>query len=192
MLPVLLPQISCFPLLLPSPPAMTAIVPLSKRPYDWLFLAYFALHLPISILVDLQIIFPRSWFPAVLRSTLDDWVRDADDVLTGTRPVFFQAFVWVELVFHIPYFCFALYAFAKGRNWIRDVSIIYATAVLLSMVAVIPESWDRSKAPLQTKLMLQSVLAIWCVLPLLLLQRVWSRNVFDYPVATGVAGKKKQ
>ena len=169
---------------------MTTVVPLSKRPYDWLFLAYFALHLPISILVDLQIIFPRQYFPLFLRTSLDDWVRDADDVLTGTRPVFFQAFVWVELFFHIPYFCAAIYAFVRGKNWIRDVSIVYATAVLVSMVAVMPEAWDRSKAPLQTKLMLQSVLVIWCILPTLLMQRVWNPNVFNYPIAG--AGKKKQ
>lgn len=171
---------------------MSAIVPLSRRPYDFLFLAYFMLHLPISIFVDMQLIFPRQYFPLFLRNSLDDWVRDADDVLTGTRPVFFQAFVWVELFFHIPYFIVAIYAFVQGKNWIRDVSIVYATAVLGSMVAVMPEAWDRSHAPLQTKMMLQSVLAIWCVLPILLMQRVWNPRVFDYAAAPTVTNKKKQ
>ena len=138
-----------------------------------------------------QIIFPRSYFPAFLVQSLDDWVRDADDQLTGRPPIWYKAFVWVELLFHLPYFFAATYAFVRGANWIRDVSIMYATAVLASMVAIMPAAWELSHAPLQTKLTLQSVLAIWCLLPVLLIQRVWNPRVFDY-AAEDKSGKKKQ
>jgi len=54
------------------------------------------------------------------------------------------------------------------------------------------EAWDRSHAPLQTKLLLQSVLAIWCLIPLLLLKRVWAERVFDFEESSSKTGKKKQ
>jgi hypothetical protein len=168
-------------------------LPLSRRPLDYLFLAYFLLHLPISIGVDLQLIFPREHFPLFLRTTLDGWVKDADDVLTGTAPLFYRVFVWIELFFHIPFFVAAIYAFVRGKEWIRLPTIIYATEVLTSMAVVIAESWDRSHAPLQTKLKLQSVLAIWCILPLMLLVRCWPERMFaQKDAATAVASKKKQ
>ena len=118
---------------------MPAAVPLSRRPYDFLFIVYFVLHIATTVAVDTQIVLPRELFPKFLVQALDDWVRDSDDVLTGTRPLFYRAFVWVELVFHLPYFFFALFAFIKGRNWIRNISMVYAVAVLGSMVAIMPE-----------------------------------------------------
>jgi hypothetical protein len=34
---------------------MTAIVPLSRRPYDWIFIAYFIVHIPVTLCCDVQV-----------------------------------------------------------------------------------------------------------------------------------------
>lgn len=60
-------------------------------------------------------------------------------------------------------------------------------------VVVVRQAWDRSHAPLQTKLTLQSVLAIWCLIPLLLIKRVWAERVFDFDEgSSSKVAKKKQ
>lgn len=41
--------------LVPHPLTMSTVLPLSRRPYDWFFILYFIMHIPISILVDGQV-----------------------------------------------------------------------------------------------------------------------------------------
>jgi len=160
-----------------------------------LFLAYFIVHLPISLLIDTQLIFPRDPFPPFLRAVVDDWVRDVDDQLVGTRPLWYRTFVWCEMLLHIPYFLFAIYAFARERRWIRQITLVYAAQVLGSMVPIVIESWQRSTSigvSLDRKLRLQGVLAIWCLIPCLLLIRCWPEDSFPPALTHNTAGKKKQ
>jgi hypothetical protein len=134
---------------------------------------------------------PSSWFHSSLQAAFQDWIRDYDDVVLRTSPLWFRSFIWIELLGHIPYFFFAIYAFAKGRNWIRTVTIVYATEVITSMACILPEAWTQSVAPQNVKLALVSIYAIWLLLPVLLLQRVWNERVFDY-ATVAPASKKKQ
>lgn len=124
-------------------------------------------------------------------SAVEDWVRDYDDVLTGNPPLWFKTFIWVELFFHVPYFFVATWAFIRGDNRIRTISIIYATAVIVSMVPIIPEAWTRSTAPVETKMACISVYGLWLLIPILLLIRVWSDHPFNAP-KEAPATKKKQ
>lgn len=121
---------------------------------------------------------------------MDNWIRDYDDQLSGTAPLWLQSFIVVELLFHLPYFFFAAYAFIKGRNWIRSTTLIYATAVIITMVAIMPEAWVRSSAPMNIKAVLMSVYGLWMLMPVLLLQRVWKEDVFGENLSA--KGKKTQ
>lgn len=98
---------------------MTTTIPLLKRPLDILFILYFLLHIPITLIVDTQCIFPSTLFPAWAQQLTHDWIRDYDDQLVATKPIWFQSFIWAELIFHIPYFFVAIYAFTKGQLTVK-------------------------------------------------------------------------
>lgn len=170
---------------------MSSVIPLSRRPYDWLFLAYFLVHIPVTLCIDAQVLLPKAWFPALLQRAMQDWIRDYDDVVLRTAPLWFQSFIWIELICHVPYFFFAVYAFARGRNWIRTTTLVYSTAVITSMCVILPEAWSQSFAPLNTKLALVSIYGIWLLMPILLMARVWNERVFDYATPAPAQSKKK-
>lgn len=169
---------------------LPSIVPFARRPYDWFFVAYFIMHIPLTLICDAQIVFPREYFPSFAVNAMQDWIRDFDDQLARTKPLWFQAFVVVELLFHVPYFFVAAAAFYRGDNRIRTISIVYATAVIASMIPILPEAWVQSTAPLNVKIPCISIYGLWLLIPILLLQRVWNERVFDYE--TVPASDKKQ
>lgn len=165
--------------------------PLSQRYYDWFFIIYFIMHIPITLLCDAQAFVPSDYFPRFFIHSLQSYIRDFDDRLMAAPPLWFKAIILAELIFQLPYFFFAAYAFIRGRNWIRTTTIIYCTQVLGTMVCILPEAWDRSNAPINTKLGLMSIYGIWAVIPLMLMQRVWKENVFGSS-SSEKSGKKQQ
>lgn len=140
----------------------------------------------------LQVLFPSGTYPPFLEKVLSDWIRDFDDALMRTPPLWFRSFVAVEVVTHIPYFILAAYAFAKGREWIRAPTLVYGASVATTLLAILPEAWVRSSAPMQTKVVLMSVYGLWLLLPLMLVARAWGANMFASAGSGAGAAKKKQ
>jgi hypothetical protein len=166
-----------------------APLPLSRRPYDCFFLAYFIVHIPITLCCDSQLLLPREYFHPALVQMMQSWIVDYDDVLSASPPIWFRSFIAFELLAHLPFFFLGAYAFIRGAQWIRTFAIIYSVQVATTMLAIIPELWVGSHAPLNTKLACMSVYGVWLLVPLMLLQRVWAIDVF--PEDTLVAKKRK-
>jgi len=167
------------------------VLPLSRRPLDLLFVVYFIIHLPITLGIDLQILTGPSYHPSFLVDMLRNWGRDYDDVLSVTRPMFYQAFVAFELIFHVPFFIVASWAFIVGAEWIRPWCLVYGVQVATTLLSIMPESWVQSSAKIETKLALQAVLSIWLLIPLLLVWRAWPRASADKMFADGDKQKIK-
>lgn len=55
----------------------------------------------------------------------------------GNPPIWFQSLIWVELVFQLPFFFVAAYAFARQRAWIAKPSIIYGIGVAATTFPII-------------------------------------------------------
>lgn len=47
----------------------------------WLFIVFFATHIPVTLLVDSQVIFPSTWFPDFAIDMLKSYIRDYKDPL---------------------------------------------------------------------------------------------------------------
>ncbi len=47
----------------------------------------------------------------------------------GNPPIWFQSLIWLELIFQLPFFFFAAYAFAYKRTWITTPAIVYGISV---------------------------------------------------------------
>ncbi len=159
---------------------MSLSLPLSQRWYDLLIISYFLLHIPLTLFVDSQAVFPREHYPQVFRQMLDDWIRDYDDQLMKSPPAFIKAYVALALFTHIPFFLVATVAFIKGHNYIRLPTIIYGISTATTVVASIAEAWVRFSphTPMTTRYACLSVYALWMVIPLLLVVRAWNDNMF--------------
>lgn len=56
-----------------------------------------------------------------------------------TKPTapWFEAMVWLELLFQVPFFAFATAGFIAQRNSVRIPCIIYGTSAATSVVAIL-------------------------------------------------------
>lgn len=94
----------------------------------WLVLPYFLLHIPITLLVDAQALFPVSAahaattlfpmlppraavFPEAARAAVDWYVATVQDPIMHASPPWLQAIVAVECLVQVPFFVVAIYAF---------------------------------------------------------------------------------
>lgn len=82
---------------------------------DYLYLIFFASHLPIIFLVDTV---PLQ--PAFLRSDLSLRLREyyvatyRDKFFEGPVPTWFSVFIWIELLYHVPVSVWAVWGLLRG------------------------------------------------------------------------------
>ena len=123
---------------------MATPLPLSKRPLDWILLAFFALNLGfITYIVDLeQLVIADRWhftYPIWPPSKLVDlvhWWGDNFYPLLNARPAWWRATIWLDSLLFGPFYVFAIYALVKGREWIR-VPAIFWSGVMFANVSII-------------------------------------------------------
>src|SRR5678815_1236940 len=118
--------------------------PLGQRKLDWILLGFFFVNLTfITYIVDLEqlvIADPHHfdyppWPPRVLVD-LVHWWGDTYDPLQNARPPWWRATIWIDVLLFGPFYTFALYAYAKGKAWIRLPSLLWA-AVMMTNVSII-------------------------------------------------------
>ena len=106
------------------------------------------------------------------------WWGGYADPLVMARPVWFQVAIWLEVFVQAPFYVLAIYAFARQRNWIRIPAIVYATVLLTIMPIVLGEQYYGEHAT-PKPLLVTAVYSAYVVMPLLIIARVWSPDVFS-------------
>jgi hypothetical protein len=117
--------------------ARTAVIPLRQRRRDWFFIAVFAMFATTSLLMDTVNLFGRPdpssrWVMA--RYIYDNYAVGTDPMLVA-NPRFVQignGFV-SAFIFGIFYLVL-IYAFIRGRDWVRLPSIFYAGMITANTV----------------------------------------------------------
>ena len=108
-------------------------------------IAFFASHIPATLLVDAQALLPSYMFPGFARNMLADFLARFNDPLMGgalkapQENVWFLSLIATELVLQLPFFCIALYAFLYRREWIRVPLVAYGGFVSATMVPILCE-----------------------------------------------------
>lgn len=168
-------------------------VPLAARKLDWLLIGFFLINLLfITYIVDLEQLviadptpgkfaYPL-WPPAALVDLVHWWGRNFDPVLMA-RPVWWRATIWIDAVFFGPYYAVALYAFIKGRRFIRLPSLIWAAVMMTNVTIILFEEMIGPHATPAPGLVLL-VNAPWLLFPLLML---WRMGRSEDPFARGSA-----
>jgi hypothetical protein len=107
------------------------------------FTIFFATHIPITLVIDGQIIFPKSLVPKLFQKLLKYYYETFNDNLM--RPpydnIFFSSFVMCELLFQLPFFFIATYALLtskiSGKGWFRSACIIYGAHTTTTLVPIL-------------------------------------------------------
>ena len=106
---------------------------------DLLFLVYFLVHIPIVIFVDSQAVLPKWCYPKTVVDLLEWYCREYKDSMMVDPPAWFQAFVYCEILFQLPFFILASYVFIKGINrfpWIRRPVLMYAAHTATTTISI--------------------------------------------------------
>jgi hypothetical protein len=121
-----------------------AAPPLGKRPLDWVFLAFWVINFGfITYMVDIEQIVVADparftypiWPPRFAIDAIHWWSRSFDPVVWHRAP-WYRATIWIDSLVFGPFYVFAIYAFARGRNWIRTPAMVWA-GMMIAIVTII-------------------------------------------------------
>jgi hypothetical protein len=161
-------------------------VPFSQRKIDWLFAGFFLINLFfITYIVDLeQLVIPDphhfqqpAWPPASMVEMIHQYGRTHDPLLMA-RPQWWKMAIWLDVLFYGPFYAFAIYAFVRGREWIRLPAIFYSGMMFAGVFIILgEEAWGPDAAP-NFPLVLGLNLP-WLLVPILLTLRLRRENPFS-------------
>jgi len=164
---------------------MRAPVPLSRRRYDIAFIVFFLINLTfVTYVVDLEQLViadpenyvPPIWPPEFLLKLVHWWGSNFDP-LQWARPPWWRMTIWIDVIGFGPFYVAAIWAFAKGRDWIRNYALIWSGLMFANVSIILfeeylgpyatPAPWTVGLANLP-----------WLLLPFFVAARVWGEHPF--------------
>jgi hypothetical protein len=158
----------------------TRIIPILKRPGDILIVVFFLFNfLFITYVVDLEqlvIADPAHftypvWPPPVAVDIIHHYAQ-ANDPAILARAAWWRATIWLDVLFFGPFYVAAIYAYLKGRAWIRFPSIIYGSMIITNVLIILMEErFGSTPAPDFTWVFLTNL--PWLLIPGYVIARMW-------------------
>jgi hypothetical protein len=171
-----------------------APVPLRQRRSDLIFVAFFLVNVGfITYVVDLEQLVihdPRhfaypTWPPPPLVDLVHRYGSHYDPLLMA-RPPFWRMTIWIDVLFFGPFYLFAIYAFLRGRDWIRLPALVWSGTMCANVLIILMEErygeWATPDFPL--------VLALngpWLLLPFAVMWRMRRDHPFSGAAETAPA-----
>ncbi|HTJ50035.1 MAG TPA: emopamil-binding family protein [Cyclobacteriaceae bacterium] len=156
------------------------LIPLKKRPLDIIIIVFFIINLIfITYMIDVeQLVISNPdnfqyplWPPAWMVDLVHWYGRTFDPVLMA-RPAWWRATIWIDSIFFGPFYAVAIYAFWKGKNWIRFGSIVWASVMLTNVTIILFEEVNGEHAsPELFRVFLAN--AAWIIFPVIVMYRMW-------------------
>ena len=161
------------------------VIPLKDRPIDYIYIGFFLINLLfITYIVDLEQIiisdvnnFKYPIWPFPFFVDMVHWWGSHFDPLQSARPVWWKATIWLDAVIFGPYYLFAIYAFIKGKNWIRIPTLVIMPILFTNVFIICSEEiWGPTHA-LNLPLVLLAN-APWALFPIFL---IWKMARNEHP-----------
>jgi len=109
-----------------------------------IFIAYFATHIPATILIDSQAIVPGRFIPSFAKRLLEFHIKTNDDFLMLEQPLWLKSFIFFEVLVQLPLFCILLRKLSrKEEKNIRLIGCAYSSHVMTTMVPILTEIYHR-------------------------------------------------
>jgi hypothetical protein len=166
-------------------------IPLSRRPLDVALIAFFAVNLLFTtyvvsleqiVIADPDHFAPPAWPPAPLLALVHWWERSFDPLLLA-RPAWYRATIWLDVLVFGPFYAVAIYAFARGRDWIRLPSVIWATMLFTNVFIILFDELHGVNATPSPGIVVAAN-APWLLVPILVVWRV-ARSEHPFTRAEG-------
>jgi len=160
-------------------------IPLARRPLDVGFIVFFLINLTfVTYVVDLEQLViadpthydPPIWPPEFLLR-LVHWWGSTFDPLQWARPPWWRMTIWIDVIGFGPFYVAAIYAFVKGRDWIKNFALIWAGLMFANVSIILfeeylgpyatPAPWTVGAANLP-----------WLIFPFFVAARVWREHPF--------------
>jgi hypothetical protein len=93
------------------------------------------------------------------------------------RPAWWKVTIWIDALFFGPFYIVAIYAYIKGKEWIRIPSIMYASALLTIVLVILGEEIAGTHATPHLPIVFLANLP-WLLFPIYILYRMWR---YPYP-----------
>jgi hypothetical protein len=163
------------------------VIPLRQRKLDWFFIGFFLINLLfITYIVDIeQLIIPDPyhftqplWPPAPMVKMIHNYGTTLDPLLMA-RPQWWKNTIWLDVVFYGPFYVAALYAFIKGKSWIRIPAIFYSGMMFADVFIILGEEIAGPHATPHLPIVLLLNLP-WLLMPIFLTRRLRKEKPFAH------------
>ena len=160
-------------------------IPFSQRRVDWIFVGFFLINLFfITYIVDIeQLIIPDPYhftqpiWPPASMVRLVHWYGNSFDPLLMARPQWWKMTIWIDVLFYGPFYALAIYAFVKGKEWIRIPAIFYSGMMFMGVSVILGEEIAGLHATSHLPLVVGLNLP-WLLLPIFLTLRLRKEHPF--------------
>jgi len=154
------------------------------------FLCFFASHIPITLLIDGQSIFPQHFYPQGARNLYDFYTETFDDFLMARdqSPLWLKSVVCCEFLLQWPFFWFACYCLMNRSNKLRIPAIAYGAHTATTLVPILSE-FALSPLPLLSKAILFLFYLPYLLFPLAIMLLAMHGDLFDETTSTCVRPK---
>ena len=161
-------------------------IPLTKRPVDIALIIFFVINFfLVTYMIDIEQLVIADpghfqypvWPPKWLINLVHWYGKNFDPVLMA-RPAWWRATIWIDSLFFGPFYAIAIYAFIKGKNWIRFGTIIWASVMLTNVSIILFEEINGQYATPELARVLMAN-AAWVIFPIIVLYRMW-RSVHPF------------
>jgi emopamil binding protein len=160
-------------------------IPFSQRRVDWIFVSFFLINLFfITYIVDIeQLIVPNPshfqqplWPPASMVKLIHAYGSSFDPLLMA-RPQWWKMTIWIDVLFYGPFYVLAIYAFVKGKDWIRIPAIFYSGMMFADVFIILGEEFAGPHAAPNFPFVLALNLP-WLLVPIFLTLRLRKEHPF--------------
>lgn len=157
------------------------VIPLRERKVDVLILAFFLLNLVcITYVVDLeQLVIANPyhftyplWPPRFAVDAIHWWGSTFDHDLMA-RQAWWKMTIWIDNLGFGPFYVVAVYAYVKGKEWIRLPSVIYASMLLTNVLIILAEEYAGAYTSPHLPIVLLANLP-WLAFPFIIIARMYS------------------
>ncbi|KAK2463596.1 hypothetical protein APHAL10511_004347 [Amanita phalloides] len=174
--------------------------PLTSRPLDLLYFCFFLIHVPATLLLDIQHLYPTKLVPLFIRALPHLYLKMSNDPLVGgvsgyfgtntDHFLWFKCFTVLEVVFQLPVFFLGMRGLYNDSRTIYVLLTIYGASTAtttLPCVAVIFQTPTTTASTIAQKIASvtfeQRILLLSSYIPFLLIPLIMavdmSFRVFD-------------
>jgi hypothetical protein len=157
----------------------------TRHPLDRVFLVAFPLFAFTSLILEQWIVWGID-----LRTATDPLGRAWGWYAQNLDPLLFDRLLSIRVMFGIdafvfgPFYLVLFYAFLRRRNWIRMPALLYASAMVYSVVVYILMEAFSDHAEQTNFVMVLLIGAPYNIAPLLLMYRMWVPHPFGFEDST--------